>query len=281
MKFSLVLGTINRTEELEGFLASLAQQIYQNFELVVVDQNVDKRLYPVLEQYRDYFSIVHLYSEPGLSKARNIGLKYTTGDIIAFPDDDCEYPQDLLIRVQKFFLANPGWDGLCGRAVDHKGRTSMGRFDSLSGTVGYLNVWRRGISFTLFLKRRVTEVVGLFDEGLGIGAKKPFHSGEETDYLIRAIKSDFRIYYDPKITVRHPNPIKGYNNKVIRRGYFYGKGMGRVWRKHNYPLLFVMANLTRPLGGALISLFSANWSKFKYHYAMFKGRLKGWLSSLD
>ena len=45
------------------------------------------------------------------------------------------------------------------------------------------------ISFTIFLRRRVVERVGEFDETLGVGAGTPYGSCEESDYLIRAVKS--------------------------------------------------------------------------------------------
>jgi GT2 family glycosyltransferase len=41
MRFSLVVGTIKRTVELDRLLGSLAKQSCQDFELIVVDQNPD------------------------------------------------------------------------------------------------------------------------------------------------------------------------------------------------------------------------------------------------
>ena len=41
MKVSLIMPTINVTSELNIFLTSLTRQTYENFELIVVDQNTD------------------------------------------------------------------------------------------------------------------------------------------------------------------------------------------------------------------------------------------------
>lgn len=46
--FSLVLGTVERTDELSIFPDSFDSQVYRNFELIVVDQNKDNRLVPIL-----------------------------------------------------------------------------------------------------------------------------------------------------------------------------------------------------------------------------------------
>ena len=85
MRFSLVLATVGRTDELRRFLAHLDTQTHREFELVVVDQNKDERLKPILEPYRGKFPILHLPSEQGLSRARNVGIEHARGDVIGFP----------------------------------------------------------------------------------------------------------------------------------------------------------------------------------------------------
>ena len=97
MKFSLVLATVDRSDELERFMFHLNQQICRDFELIVVDQNQDNRVELILAPYFDKFPILHIKSnELGASKGRNMGFKYVSGEIIGFPDDDCWYASDLL-----------------------------------------------------------------------------------------------------------------------------------------------------------------------------------------
>ncbi len=76
MRFSLILGTVERTDELELSLAALDAQTHKDFELIVVDQNPDERLAPILAPYKDRFPLIHLRTtERGLSRAKNMGLK--------------------------------------------------------------------------------------------------------------------------------------------------------------------------------------------------------------
>lgn len=110
---SLVVATINRTVELERFLASLDTQTYRNFEVIVIDQNPDDRLVPVLCRHAG-LAISHLRSGRGLSKARNVGLRATKGEIIAIPDDDCWYPPQLLSTVAAWFASRSQTDLLLG-----------------------------------------------------------------------------------------------------------------------------------------------------------------------
>src|SRR5215472_5711239 len=97
--FSLIIATLNRVDEIDHLLQSLEAQTFKDFEVMVVDQNPDDRLQSVLQSH-PVLSFRHLRSAPGLSKARNVGLPHAKDDIIAFPDDDCWYPVQLLADIQ-------------------------------------------------------------------------------------------------------------------------------------------------------------------------------------
>ncbi len=107
--------------DLELFLASLRVQVFQDFELIAVDQNPDERLFPLLAPHAERFPIHHLRTlAGGVSQARNAGLQHAGGDVLAFPDDDCRYPPDLLRRAAEFFAKHPEIGGLAGRLVDEE-----------------------------------------------------------------------------------------------------------------------------------------------------------------
>lgn len=278
MKISLILATVDRRRELERFLSSLKNQTYKNFELIICDQNKQGFLDDLLIPYQEEFNIIHLYTKRGLSKSRNEGIKYASGEIVAFPDDDCWYPPSLLESVVNFFNTNLQYDGLTCVSKDEKGKISQGRFRKKAGIITRRNVFSSGISYTIFLKKDVIEEVGFFDENLGVGSGTPFNSGEETDYLLRALEKGFKIYYTPHLFVFHEDKVKNYDDVVIRRAYNYGMGMGAVLKKHNFPFLYFLYFLARPLIGAIFSLISFKFKKARFHLNSFLGRLKGWLS---
>lgn len=275
--FSLVLATVRRTDELQYFLASLHAQTYRGFELIVVDQNPDDRLVPVLAPYVDEFPITRLRTEiRGASRARNLGLKHISGDIVAFPDDDCWYPPGLLAAVAQFFLNHPERDGLTGRPVDAGGSPVMGHFDTKPGLLDRINVWKRGIEITIFLRRECTQETW-FDEDLGVGAGTAWGAGEEKDYLLRLLDGGASLYYDPDLVVFHPSHVPPYSDRAARRAYAYGCGMGLVIRKHRMPLWFKAKYVLRPLGGAVLSLAGLNLGKAKFRWNTYRGRLRGLL----
>lgn len=275
MRFSLIMATVGRTEEVGRFLVSLNEQPHRDFELIIVDQNPDYRLYSILAPYRDVFPITHVRTTgKGLSRARNLGLGYVGGDVLAFPDDDCRYPPDLLSAVDRTLAARPELGGITGRSVDERGDTSSGRFASEPGPVDRLNVWGRGISFAIFV--RAQSVRGLlFDETLGAGAGTRWGSGEETDYLLQLLGRGGKLYYDPALTVVHPSFIPPYDAGARRKARAYGCGMGHLLRRHGYPPRVKAMRLVRPLGGAMLSAASLRVAKAGYHWNVFRGRLKG------
>lgn len=277
MKFSLVMATINRRDEIKRFLASLREQSYRDFELIVVDQNDDERVAGLLAPYADKFAIKHVRSAKGLSRARNVGLRYATGDVIAFPDDDCWYSRDLLRRVAQLLLAHPAWDGLTGRCEDGKGQAVAIPWAESRDVINLMNVWRTAISITIFLRREVVKEIGDFDEELGVGAGTAWGSSEETDYVIRALKNGRKIFYEPSIVVYHPRHVAAYDAAAMKRAISYGAGMGRVLCKHHYPRWYIFYKWLRPAGGVIFSLMSCRFAKSRYHWHILFGRVKGWL----
>lgn len=284
MKFSLILATLNRAAEVAYFLKNLEQQSYRNFELIVVDQNPDDRLVEMIQPYQARFTILHLRSAPGLSYARNVALEHISGDIVAFPDDDCAYPSDLLAQVSNLLIEHPEWGGLTGRSVAQTGEDSGGSWSKEVEKIDFFNVWNKGISYTIFLRKNVVANVGLFDENLGIGANTPWGSAEETDYLLRAIDAGC-LYYTPNISVIHPTKVGQTplvqpptpKNKSYFKTYAYAKGRGWVLRKHNAPLWFVLYNWLRPLAGVTLSLLQGRLDRTRSHWQTFRGRVQGWL----
>ncbi|MBI1789603.1 MAG: glycosyltransferase [Acidobacteria bacterium] len=277
MRYSILLATLGRTTELEPLFRSLAQQTWREFEVLVIDQNPDDRLVEVLERHRAAFPMRRIRSAPGHSRAFNTGLAHATGDIVAFPDDDCWYDPDLLERVARFFEQGPACTGLTGREIVEPGSSSGGRWDSRPGLLTRDNVWRRAITFSMFLRRSLVESLS-FDESLGVGAGTPWGAGEETDYLLRAIQQGHWIHYDPSLGVWHRGRSGPYTPEIYDKARYYGRGVGRVLRKHRAP---VAVHLIRPLGGALLSLCAGRPEKARYHWSIFAGRLGGWLARPD
>jgi glycosyltransferase involved in cell wall biosynthesis len=276
LRFDLVCATVDRTEPLEAFLGSLDAQTHRGFRLVLVDQNADDRVAGVLAAHAG-LEVLRLRSERGLSRARNVALPLLTGDLVAFPDDDCSYPPDLLQRVAWEFATGADLDGLTGRA-----EAADGTFDASwkpdAAVLTPRNLWNRVISFTLFLRRGLVERVGLFDERLGLGSGSLWSSGEETEYVVRALRAGARIGYDPALVVTHAR--KRYAPAELRAvGLRDGASVGWILRRHGFGARTTARMMLRPLGGIGTSFAHGDLTRASFHAATLRGRVQGYLGA--
>jgi glycosyltransferase involved in cell wall biosynthesis len=266
--FDLVVATVGRQGELTRLLESLEAYQHSSVRVLVVDQSDDQRLEAVLSDRG--IETLYLRSKPGLSRARNAALEHVTAEVVAFPDDDCVYPAGLLRRVAERFSSDLLLGGLTGRIEDASGR-SAASWKTDPARLTDDNLWNRATSITIFLRRSVVEGVGAFDERLGLGSLEPWSSGEEIDYLIRAVRSGARIEYDPSLVVRHE--LRTHDSAI---GYRDGASIGYLLRKHRYPLRTVARMLVRPAGGAVVSLFRRDRAQASYHARTLRGRVRGY-----
>ncbi len=275
MRFSLIVATLGRTTELQRLLTSLVSQRYRDLEIIVVDQNGDDRVAQVIEPFIEHLEILHRVTERGLSRARNLGLSEATGDVIAFPDDDCWYPEGVLGRVADFLTSADRWDGIIAHSVDESGKGTLPWHDGAGPLTPALS-WRRAVTYCYFLRRGVVAAVRQFDESLGPGAATPWGAGEDNDFLLRALKVGARIYFDPTLSINHPHMFLGFDGAAIAKRARYARGDGRVLSKHPMPLWWMLAFFAMPLARLVAAIPSRNRAQLRFHWVTFVGRVQGY-----
>lgn len=279
MKFSLVMATLGRSDEIKIFLDSLKSQNYKNFELIIVDQNENHILRNIIDSYKDNFYINHIrIREKGLSLARNVGIKYATGDIIAFPDDDCAYSEGILSFIVDFFKENEKFNFLTFRLRDKEsGEDANLKWYDYNVEINYKNIFRTVISPAIFIKIKSRDDV-FFDENLGVGRK--FGSGEETDMILELLHRGYKGMFLNDYIVYHPNKIE-----PIEKIYSYGLGYGATIKKQvklrdgsgfvlNY---LVKDSLLKPIVGMIINFVIFNKYKADSYRKRMISRIKGYL----
>ncbi len=274
---SLIVCTIGRAQELTRLFHSLAAQSAGDFEVVVVDQNSEGFLAPVLKAFTGQLRLKRVRSERGLSRARNIGLAQAEGGLVCFPDDDCWYPPDAIEKVVGFFRDHRDVDLLLGRTLDQEGRESLSDYRPDSGPVSKENVWVSGNSNTLFVRRAVTDRVH-FDEALGVGAATPFQSGEETDFVLTALQSGKRAFFARDCVIHHDQVDATIDARFVARVRGYSAGYGRVLRKHGYPFYYLYYRIGRALAGMLIAAVMFDRPQIKLRWVWVAGALRGYFA---
>jgi glycosyltransferase involved in cell wall biosynthesis len=268
-QFSLIIPTVGRTQELEKMLGSLANQQPADFELIVVDQNEDDRVDRLLSVLAPDIKVSHhRLNRKSLSLARNVGLREASGEIVAFPDDDCWYPAGLLPQVWNWFCDNPNYDILAVGANDEQGLPSGNRWIQSQCDIRAINVLRTTFSNSLFLKRRALPESIRFDESL--------LASEETDYILKLMKVGLRARFDRTLYVGHPRRDMLSGTVSHSRAQKYGQGMGQLVRRHSLPLLWA-ALLSYDLLRALTVFLSGRWSSAGFCLAHARGLFRGFV----
>jgi glycosyltransferase involved in cell wall biosynthesis len=271
-RFSLVMATRGRTAEIAEFLDSLLAQGDQAAEAIIVDQNDDDCLVPVLAPYAGRIALTHLRSGvANANHARNLGLAAARGMIVGFPDDDCLYPPGLLDRVASAFEADPALGVLTGPAESPAGGLGSGRWRDSAGAIDTANAWTSVIEFNLWLRRPLALALGGFDEAMGPGT--PLGSAEGNDLVLRAVAAGHAARYEPGLRVIHPD--KRLTDVATARARLYGRGLGFALRRHRAAPAIWLPFAVRPVGGIVLSLLKGRPRDAAYYAMTLLGRAEG------
>lgn len=229
---SVIVATKDRPSQLEELFRSMLKAGDSYYELLVVDSTVTKKVSDINSINTAQIGGKYTWlPEKGVSKARNVGIKESKGDIIVFADDD--------------FIVKKGWiDNLIPNFCDKRiscvtGRMISYRHDDASclyekamsydrglkkrvfsrsdlkvrnlflsiTKIGQRRLadrtpvpWAVGYGFCAF-RREVFQDVGLFDENIGRGTKGV--GGEDIDMFYRIMRMGQRIIYEPKAVILH------------------------------------------------------------------------------
>lgn len=264
MKLSYIVSTRNRGDSIVPTLDSIAAQA--NAELVVVNNGSTDNTAEVLSEWvvqTGFPTTVVFEAKPGLARARNVGMRKASGDIIVFTDDDCRVAVDHGLSI---IAAHQ-----CGVAMIIGGKVELGdpsdapvtimlqdtpsELTNINDVCGFLH----GCNMTL--SRSAVDKIGDFDVRFGAGA--PFVSAEDTDYLYRAAKLGILVRYDPGIVVSHFHGRKHADEvKRLKHGYAFGKGAMVV--KHR-DLAFIKMTFWYAKAALLDKLKGVKYDKDPYH----------------
>jgi glycosyltransferase involved in cell wall biosynthesis len=278
MKFSLIVPTIGRKDDLERLLHSLQAQTLQDFETIIVDQSRSDELIPLIEKFSSALRISHVkMDERGASRGRNRGLEMSIGEICTYPDDDCTYPPNLLETVAQIFDADSGLDAFSARSENEEGTGAETRFDRNGGRITKWNVFKRQIEFAVFYRHDALSDLR-FDPNMGPGAGTPFGCDEGLDLLLRLIEQGARVDFRPDLVVYHPVKVNEMDDRAYARCLSYSRGRGYFLRKHQYPLPIVAYWLSRPLAGCFLSLLRIRPAWARYYWQRIVGTVHGYMS---
>ncbi|MDI6743225.1 MAG: hypothetical protein QMD11_10875, partial [Smithella sp.] len=145
-----------------------------------------------------------------------------------------------------------------------------------TGPVSPALAWRRSPTYSYFLKKNVVDKVGAFDEKMGPGAGTSWGTGEDADYILRALKKGFNLYFSREIIVRHPKLFLSFDDFARQKNYRYSMADGHLLKKHPMPLWWKLAFFGVPLARMFWSALMFSGDEVRFHWLTFTGRYHGY-----
>jgi glycosyltransferase involved in cell wall biosynthesis len=187
---SVIVPTHNRAHLLPRAISSVLGQSYHHLECIVVDDGSTDETEQVVNQFTDD-RLVYLRHETNrhASAARNTGMAYSNGELIAFLDDDDEWLAKKLEKQVSILLELPENVGMVYCWMDYfdqRGNLIREHHPRLRGYVFpyVLDAQRLGGCPTLLVRREVVVDVRGFDESLPRGNDGDFIRRVCRKYLV-------------------------------------------------------------------------------------------------
>lgn len=216
-RISILVPTLGqRPEEFLRLLESIEKQNYLYKEVVVVSQKNHDIVNEIIDKFPNLVCFHIKTDELGLSKARNLGIKYCKGDIIMLSDDDCWYEENALKNINCQFKNNI--DILLTQIYDKQNEKYYKNYNKERKFIRKKMELMSRSSIEIAFRRDIEKAY--FDENFGLGAQ--FVCGEEIDFLLSNFKGN-NILYDPEITVYHPRKNIKNKGQIVAKGALYAK----------------------------------------------------------
>lgn len=106
-KVSVIIPTYNREHVIVKTINCVLSQSFADFEVLVVDDGSTDNTADIVAQIQDERIRYIKKENGGASSARNLGLKETQGEFIAFLDSDDLWPKDYLSKMLVYFENDP------------------------------------------------------------------------------------------------------------------------------------------------------------------------------
>ncbi|MGN6716296.1 MAG: glycosyltransferase family 2 protein [Candidatus Binatia bacterium] len=287
LTITFIIPTKNRCELIRELLNSLENlrgltRIQPN---IIVGDNASADSTPkIVEMRKTSFPtelILLNVASPGKSAVLNQAIRRSTGEVLAFLDDDVVVDSSWLEEIENFFKSNPAHcvgqgkirTGL-GDSPDPEVRRLLQRYRTIpqlefSSDIGDLHSLNGA---NIAIRRTVFDRVGYFDERLGPGASG---TSEDVELAQRIRKAGMKIAYMPRALVYHRVDRERLTEKYFKQTH-WRQGASRFLMKKRSSAE-IICNLIRASGQyGYFTLFGKERDRYRS-----KGRIYHYLGMMD
>lgn len=285
MRFTVIIPTKNRLNDLEKAIASITSQSRPPEQLVLVDQSAEPIPESVLASFRGRLpassELNYVYNTciSGLVEAKHVGVTHATGDIVCFLEDDIVLEPEYLSQIETSFLADPKMCGTSG-VVTNTPRPSLayvffhelfhcGIFDDPRPRV-YADLARQKSDMSQSILIRSPALSGGLSawrkevfERVPFDLASGFHMIEDIDFSIR-VQREFGpcLYINPRARLAHNFALAGRDSfgrresRKVREFITFYKKHRRDFRD-NFWLVWLLLGITLASGAVSLRHMTA------------------------
>lgn len=231
MDLAVVIPALNCEKEISGQIKALCRQkVGFSWEIVVVDNGSTDKTFTNVLNYSEKvpnLRVIQASSRQGSAFARNIGVRNTQAEVIAFCDADDEVCDDWLenifiaVKKLKFVVGPRSFSKLnCdSRVKSHREYSTKQENLFVFRFPPYLN---HGSACNMAILRYIHESVGGFDENCRFN--------QDLEYCLRIQKAGYSLHFVPEAVIEYrlKKTLLGAYNQKRRWGKYYAY----VARKH-------------------------------------------------
>lgn len=227
---SVVIPTYHRTSYLQVCLEHLAEQTYRPAQVIVIDASAGSESADLVEASFPW--VVYLRNPRGAGStatSRAIGVAHSTGEVVAYIDDDAyarpDWLEQLVSRYGQEDVAGVGGRTINGQpGEESEGADRIGRFEADGSLTGFFAADPgRDVEVDHFLGANMSMRRAVID---GLGGIRDHYPGtclrEETDIALRARLAGYRLIYTPDAVVRHVAGDYAKGRRFDSRYVYYG-----------------------------------------------------------
>jgi len=211
---SVILITYGRKEDLKSCLNSILKQGYNDYELIIVDNNEDELISNYLKELiskikdKDKYKVRYykVNKNLGVTGGRNFGIKKAKGDILVFIDDDAFLEnKNTLQKVYSNFFRDSQIGALSFKIINYyskkiERKEFPHKNKRLNPDKQFETSYFIGAGHAI--KKEIFNKIGLYSEDF-------FYGMEELDLSFKIIDSGYKIYYYPEVIVWHKQSLEG------------------------------------------------------------------------
>lgn len=156
--FSIVIPTLNSEKTISYALESILQQIFKDFEVLIMDGLSTDNTIILAQRFNDERIRIYSEKDKGVYDAMNKGIKLSMGEVIYFLGSDDQFINPEVLKIINKTMISNGCDVLYGNVISSRFK---GRYDF---EFDYDMILEKNICHqAIFFKRNIFKITGLFN----------------------------------------------------------------------------------------------------------------------